>query len=131
MDYRTVGSSALQMLDSDPISHTHSAACLLRAGAAQHIPEAGSLDSAVLAYLPGTEPGVGRGSLLALTTAGTGMLAEQSAAVLAAAEFVRAYHASLSQHAGQALRSAVDGTVRHLAALTHTTDAPDLAFAYA
>ncbi len=131
MDYRTVGSSALRVLDSDPPGHTHAAACLLRVGASQHTPEEGALDNAVLAYLPGTEAGVERGSLLALTTAGTDVLAEQSAAVLAAAEFVRAYHASLGQHAGQALRSAVGGTVRHMAALSHTSGAPDLAFAYA
>lgn len=127
MDYRSVGSSALRALDSDPPSHTLPAACLLRAGAAHFTPDQESQSSALLAYLPGTEVGVGRGSLLALTTAP----GAPSAAVLAAAEFVRAYHASLGQRAGQALRSAVDGTVRHMGALTHAAGAPDLAFAYA
>jgi hypothetical protein len=131
MDYRSVGTSALRALDSDPLSHTLPVACLLRAGAAQYCPDQGPPSSALLAYLPGTEGGVGRGSLLALTTAQGAPPGASPTAVLAAAEFVRAYHASLSQRAGQALRSAVDGTVRHMGALTHSAGAPDLAFAYA
>src|SRR5690242_6931825 len=125
MDYRSVGSSALRALDSDPPSHTLRAASLLRAGAAHYPPAQGPQLSAGLAYPFGTEVGVGRGLVPALKTG-------RGASPPAAAEFVRAYHnTSRGWRAGQARRSALDGVVRHLAALIHAASAPDLAFAFA